>query len=320
MSSSEPGSGKPSKSDDHDEFLSSWKGSMLGRRPSIGVPTRGLRGVAVIGGSVALVVGVVVGGVTAVQAFTGQSDSGDSDTAALTSASLGTTASPTATQTPEPTATATKHPKKTKKTEEAAAEPAHTRTVTETAAEATTTPKQVAKKSEKQTAAQKKKAAAAAEAAEATPGTTLKSIGAIKNLVTGFCVDLPGYGAAAENVLVTQYYCDGTSADNQRYETITQSDGTFLLRETKSHWCLDVNGSGAAASGTVVNTHTCLLGSDDNQMWKKQAQGDGFYLINVKSNLCLDVSNAGSGDKMPDQKLTLYPCSSTDDHIWKFTG
>ncbi|MBT0773620.1 ricin-type beta-trefoil lectin domain protein [Kineosporia sp. J2-2] len=320
MSSSEPGSGRrpesESEPDEHTEFLSSWKSSMLGRRPVIGVPTRGLSGVVVIGASAALVVGIVIGGVMAVQAFTRSGD-GTSDTAALTSAGLGSTTSPspTATATAEPTATATKDPKKTKTKE--AAVPVHTRTVTE---EATSTPKQTVKQSEKQTAAQKKKATAAAEKAEKKPGATTASVGAIKNLVTGFCVDLPGYGAVAGDVNVTQYYCDSSADDNQRYETITQADGTFLLREVKSQYCLDVGGSGSVAAGTNVITHACLPGDTDNQMFRKQAQGGGFYLVNVKSGLCLDVSNINNAHDQPDQELTLYTCSPDDDHIWTFTG
>lgn len=301
------------RSERQQEFLNSWNKSMMGGRPSIRLPMRGLRGLAVIAGSVAVVIGVVIGGVAAIDSVAGRKNKVEADNAALTSTLVETTApSPTATATPTQEPTATKEPKKTRTKE---AEPVRTRTVTRTA-EPTSSPK--AKKSEKQTKAQKKKAAKAAQQAEATPGTRLQAIGGIKNLATGMCVDLPGTGAAGENVLATQYYCTPGAADNQAYETITATDGSFLLRNVKSQWCLDVNGSGNVDAGIVVNTHTCLLGDSDNQMFRKQAQGDGFYLVHVKSGLCLDVSNENNNQLMPDQKLTLWHCSPDDDHVWTF--
>ncbi len=71
-------------------------------------------------------------------------------------------------------------------------------------------------------------------------------------------------------------------------------------------------------SGTQLTMSACNIGDQDNQMFKKQKQGNGFYLINVKSGLCLDISNAGGNDKI-DQVLTLYPCSPNDDHVWTFS-
>ncbi len=304
------------RSQRQEEFLNSWSKSKIGGRPSIGLPVRGLRGLAVIAASMAAVTGVVLGGVAAVNAVTGQ-DQGTSDKAALTSTNLPSQAPTTAEVPPaSPTATAsvTKEPKKTKTTE-AQAEPVRTKTVTEKA-----TPKASSKpkKTEKATKAEKKKAKEAAAAAEAKPGATVRKVGVIKNLVTGFCVDLPGLAATAENVIVLQNHCNPGDADNHDFETVTQADGTFLLRNIKSQWCLDVNGSGNVEPGSVVNTLSCLLGDQDNQMFKKQAQGDGFFLVHVKSGLCLDVSNEDNKQMEPNRKLTLWHCSADDDHIWTF--
>nr|WP_269328729.1 RICIN domain-containing protein [Kineosporia babensis] len=263
----------------------------------------------------AAVVGVVVGGVAAVNAVANRSGSGEATNTALTSTNLpAPTAEPSATE--EPTPAATEKPKKTKTTEAAADAPVRTRTVTK---EADPTATSKPKKSGKQTEAGEKKAKKAAAEAEATPGTTVQRIGVVRNLVTGYCVDLSGTGAVSENVLVVQNDCVPGKADNQAYETVTQADGTFLLRNVKSQWCLDVNGSGNVEPGIVVNTHTCLLGDQDNQMFKKQAQGDGFFLVHVKSGLCLDVSNENNGQTSPGAKLTLFTCSAEDDHVWSFS-
>ncbi|MBT0768518.1 RICIN domain-containing protein [Kineosporia sp. J2-2] len=145
------------------------------------------------------------------------------------------------------------------------------------------------------------------------------TVGVIRNLITGFCADLPGRAAADENVLVRQNTCAPGASDNQQFQTVAAADGTFLLRNVASGWCLDVDGSGSVESGTVVNTHGCLPGSQDNQMFRKQAQGNGFFLVHVKTGMCLNVSNPyGVDNKVADLKLTLYACSAKDDHIWTF--
>jgi hypothetical protein len=104
-------SGDGDRTDRQEEFLSSWKRSMLGGRPSVGVPRRGLRGVAVMVGTVAIVVGVVLGGVAVVNTVAGHDGGGSSsssDNAALTSVNL-------ATATPEePAPSATEKPEKAK--------------------------------------------------------------------------------------------------------------------------------------------------------------------------------------------------------------
>jgi hypothetical protein len=53
-----------------DDFVSSWRDSIVGGRASIGVPVRGLSGIATIVGSLAVVAAAVIGTVLAVQAVT----------------------------------------------------------------------------------------------------------------------------------------------------------------------------------------------------------------------------------------------------------
>nr|WP_269328728.1 RICIN domain-containing protein [Kineosporia babensis] len=284
---------------------------MVGGRPSIGLPTRGLRGLAVIIASVAAVVGVVLGGVAGVNALANSGDPDPSTNAALTSTNLPTpTAEPSAAE--EPTPSATKKLKNTETTEAAEEAPVRTRTVTK---EADPTKSPTAKK---QTEQEKEKAQEAADKAEESPGTVTKRIGVIRNLVTSYCVDLPGLGAVSENVPLLQTNCYPGKTDNQAYETITQADGTFLLRNVKSQWCLDVPAGGAVDAGTTVVTYTCKFGSDDNQMYKKQAAGNGFFLVNVKTGLCLDPEGTDATNSPVDTQLALNPCSETDNHIWSF--
>ncbi|GAB6901825.1 RICIN domain-containing protein [Kineosporia succinea] len=286
-------------------FLDSGKGPATGRRPGVGVPTRGLRGVAVISGSLAVVAGVVLGGMVAIDAVGGGPGGGGAQDASLAASDLQSTVAP-------PTAGATAGPESARETEPVkpteTKDPVRTKTVTRTVG-VTASPK-----------GGKPAVSASAGPRRKAPGPVVRAAGLIKNLKTGLCVDLPGTGAAGENVLVTQYTCTYGSGDNQEYELLLQPDGTFAIRNVKSHWCLDVNGSGAAESGIVVNTHTCLLGDGDNQMFTKQKQGGGFYLKNVKSGLCLDVSDEGDGNLAADQQLRLLTCSPDDDHVWTFSS
>lgn len=288
------------------EFLSSWNKSMLGGRPAIGVPTRGLRGLVVIAASVAAVVGVVLGGMTAVNAVAGSGeDPSQADNAALTSANL---QAPTPSATTAPTAEPT--PTKTKK-----AQPVRTRTVTEVR-EVRESPK--TKKADSQTDAEESKAKQAAKKAEKKDGTSTKTVGVVRNLVNGYCLDLPGLGAVSENVTILQTNCFPGKSDNQVYQTVTQANGTFLLRNKKSQWCLDVAGTESVEPGTALATSTCRIGDVDNQMFKKEAQGQGFFLVHTKSGLCLDPEGPDGANSPIDTALALNPCSATDNQIWTF--
>ncbi|GLY33779.1 RICIN domain-containing protein [Kineosporia sp. NBRC 101731] len=306
---------RPAEDDDgsRPELLGPGKSPVMGRRAMAAVPTRGLQGVAVIAGSLAVVAGVVIGGVAAVSTVAG-SGGQEPQNASLAASNVQSTAAPISSATASdttatPTATPTVRKRRTA-TQDAV--PVRTRTVTETAAPTGTAT------AKKQSSAAKKKASTAAKKAEASPNTTVQWVGMVKNeMVADRCIDLAGVDGVALGTKPVSLVCYPGSTDNQEYETIAQANGSFLLRNVKSHYCLDVPGRGADASGTEIGISDCLIGAQDNQMFKKQAQGNGFYLVNVKSGLCLDISNEGGNDKL-EQVLTLFPCSPTDDHIWNF--
>ncbi|MCD5351418.1 RICIN domain-containing protein [Kineosporia mesophila] len=50
-------------------------------------------------------------------------------------------------------------------------------------------------------------------------------------------------------------------------------------------------------------------------MRRTSARGAGCYLVNVKSVLCLDVSDV-DGRNEPGAGLTLCTCSGSDGQIW----
>lgn len=161
----------------------------------------------------------------------------------------------------------------------------------------------------------------------ATPATpkTVKIAGAkavvsgpvlLRNLSTGYCTDLNGYGAVATASRVTQWNCVGGDADNQEYEELKIGDG-YLLRNVKSQLCLDIPGYDAAAAGGEVLLYECIPGDSDNQMFRIEADGAGSQIVNVKSKLCLDVSTENGAVGQPDQPLTTSACGTTETQVWQ---
>ncbi|MEU5105914.1 RICIN domain-containing protein [Streptomyces sp. NPDC021354] len=65
----------------------------------------------------------------------------------------------------------------------------------------------------------------------------------IRNVMDGMCLDLPGNGAAGNATKVTEFPCNGTTADNQLWWLDKQADGRFWIRNFASNnTCLDSYG------------------------------------------------------------------------------
>ncbi|MEV5711017.1 RICIN domain-containing protein [Actinoallomurus sp. NPDC052274] len=148
----------------------------------------------------------------------------------------------------------------------------------------------------------------------------------LKNVMTGMCVDVPGFGKGTIDGKVQQHTCDGSSADNQRWDLVVGQKGAgpngadlFTIRNTKDGYCLDLPDYGTVDKGDVTEWY-CDPGPGDNQMWYLERKSSGAYWIrNVKTpgDQCLDVAGLnGSGGQ--DAKLTTFPCSLQDDHLWTF--
>ncbi|MEV5704768.1 RICIN domain-containing protein [Actinoallomurus sp. NPDC052274] len=121
----------------------------------------------------------------------------------------------------------------------------------------------------------------------------------IKNVMTGMCVDIPDFGRGTIDGRVQQHTCDGSSADNQRWDLVVGQKGAgpngadlFTIRNTKDGYCLDLPDYGTA-NGADVTEWYCDPGPGDNQMWYLERKSSGEYWIrNVKSpgDECLDVA------------------------------
>ncbi|MFJ8751484.1 RICIN domain-containing protein [Streptomyces sp. NPDC102441] len=148
----------------------------------------------------------------------------------------------------------------------------------------------------------------------------------IKNEKYGFCVDLPGQGKGKPGSTVyDEQSCTTSPKDNQLWtlkKTLkgrgTGGSDLYLIRNVKDGLCLDLPGEGGARITTVITEFNCKPTAKDNQLWWFDKRPNGTYWIrNQKSgDMCLDVSRTDR--KAANAKLTVFVCSDTDDHQWRF--
>lgn len=88
----------------------------------------------------------------------------------------------------------------------------------------------------------------------------------IRNAKDGLCMDLPYYGAAPIQSLITEYTCDGTTADNQLWWLDKQHSGAYWIRNFASdNKCLDVAGFSTGGNETNLTLYDCS--TSDDQEW-----------------------------------------------------
>ncbi|WP_262403287.1 RICIN domain-containing protein, partial [Actinomadura sp. CNU-125] len=147
----------------------------------------------------------------------------------------------------------------------------------------------------------------------------------LRNVVTGLCADVPGFGKGTEDGPVEQYRCTRSTKDNLLWDLVVNQPGAgpggadlFTIRNAKDGFCMDVHAYGPPKMRTRVNEFYCRPGSGDNQMWYLERKGPGrFWIRNHKGGMCLEVAGEkGAGRQGAD--LLTYPCSMTDDHLWSF--
>ncbi|MDH2393683.1 RICIN domain-containing protein [Streptomyces sp. HNM0663] len=89
----------------------------------------------------------------------------------------------------------------------------------------------------------------------------------IRNGKDGYCLDLPGYGGQAATTSVSEWYCNGTAADNQLWYLDKKATGKFWIRNHASgNLCLDVAGYyGVGGRDARLTIFHCDL--KDDQLW-----------------------------------------------------
>ncbi|MDF3299204.1 RICIN domain-containing protein [Streptomyces tropicalis] len=88
----------------------------------------------------------------------------------------------------------------------------------------------------------------------------------IRNVKDGLCMDLPDYGAQPVRTPITEFTCDGTTADNQLWWMDRQQSGAYWIRNYASdNKCLDVAGYSTGGDGTDLTLFDCS--ASDDQEW-----------------------------------------------------
>ncbi|MGW3358529.1 RICIN domain-containing protein, partial [Streptomyces bungoensis] len=89
----------------------------------------------------------------------------------------------------------------------------------------------------------------------------------IRNVKDQLCMDLPDHGAQPVRTAVTEFTCDGTTADNQLWWVQKQQDGAYWIRNFASdNKCLDV--AGYSVGGNDANLTIFDCSSTDDQEWR----------------------------------------------------
>ncbi|MEW2221020.1 RICIN domain-containing protein [Streptomyces sp. NPDC006990] len=151
----------------------------------------------------------------------------------------------------------------------------------------------------------------------------------IRNVMTGQCVDISGFGKGKSGGKLMQFPCArDRSADNQVWDFVVKQKGKgpggrnlYVIKNVKDDLCLDLPGEGAVPGATGVVQYKCVKNADDNQRWWLQGRGNGKYWIrNYKSrNMCLDVWGKTFGAGKDAARLGVANCYPKDDHEWRFT-
>ncbi|MFC9804869.1 RICIN domain-containing protein [Streptomyces griseoaurantiacus] len=94
----------------------------------------------------------------------------------------------------------------------------------------------------------------------------------IRNVKDRLCMDLPGGGAAPVQTAITEFTCEGTTADNQLWWLDRQDSGAYWIRNAASgNKCLNVDGYATGGNDTNLTLHDCA--NDDDREWLIIHQG-----------------------------------------------
>ncbi|MBU7600425.1 RICIN domain-containing protein [Streptomyces sp. P38-E01] len=156
-------------------------------------------------------------------------------------------------------------------------------------------------------------------------GPQLRSKVLLKNVETGLCADVPGYGPGKTGKSINQHRCNGTSKDNQLWDIRIQYEDRgpggaplAIIANTKDDLCFDVPTRGPQPPGTPLGQAFCHPGiEEDNQLWWFEDAGNGTFKIrNFASNhQCLRVGKAAEGHH--DRRLILERCTTGPESAWR---
>ncbi|EGJ73781.1 putative hydrolytic protein [Streptomyces sp. Tu6071] len=144
----------------------------------------------------------------------------------------------------------------------------------------------------------------------------------LKNVKSGMCADISGYGAGKVNGYVMQYYCDGSAKDNQLWSMVVRRAGkgpggadlvSFI--NVKDDLCIDLPGYKGLSPGWGLVEGVCNTATADNQEWWLDPAGGGTVRIRnlASGNLCMEVKDDST---QRAARLQLDKCGTDADSRW----
>jgi Ricin-type beta-trefoil lectin domain len=90
---------------------------------------------------------------------------------------------------------------------------------------------------------------------------------ALRNSKDGYCLDVPGTGAAPSKSKVSESSCVAGSGDNQMWYLDKKANGEFWVRNYSSGGlCLDISGNGGSGiKDPWISIYPCSL--NDDHLW-----------------------------------------------------
>lgn len=96
----------------------------------------------------------------------------------------------------------------------------------------------------------------------------------IQNTTDELCMDLPGEGSQPIRTAISEFTCEGTTADNQLWWIDKQESGAYWIRNYASNnKCLDVSGYSTGGVGARLTLFDCS--HTDDQEWELVHPAEG---------------------------------------------
>jgi hypothetical protein len=130
---------------------------------------------------------------------------------------------------------------------------------------------------------------------------------------SNLCLNVPS-SQLVNGVQLDQLSCNGSNAQNFRFQPIAGATNTYNLINVNSNKCLGVQNN-SLANGAKIIQNTC--NSSASQQFRLEPTVDSYYkLVAVHSNKCLDVSGAALTE---GAKIVQWACSAADNQQWRIT-
>lgn len=143
------------------------------------------------------------------------------------------------------------------------------------------------------------------------PTGTVRYSGALMNLNSGKCVDIPNYGESFAGEFIQQWSCAGQA--NQVFDLIGVGGNDYAIFNRQTQSVLEIPGQRISEDGAELQQS--MWTGEPNQLFRLVGAGSGnFRLINALSGKCLDV-DAQSG--FDGAKIHQWTCGGQRSQVFR---